>query len=84
MFFSDTTRDVEVIDCFHFGGWDSYKYFYYKMEAEVEAEAVEAALKSTASTSLSVTQPNILQCLSHNERFLDVCHTTQYSPMSVT
>ena len=46
------TRDVEAIDRFRFGGWDSYQYLYYKMEAEAEAEAVEAALKSTASTSL--------------------------------
>ena len=44
-------RDVEAIDRFRFRGWDSYEYFYYKMEAE--AEAVEAALKSTASTSLA-------------------------------
>ena len=41
---------MEAIDRFHFGGWDSYQYLYYKMEAE--AEAVEAAWKLTASTSL--------------------------------
>ena len=29
---------------------------YYKMEAEAEAEAVEAVLKSTASTSLVLSQ----------------------------
>ena len=39
------SRDVEAIDRFQFGGWDSYEYLYCKMEAE--AEAVEAALKST-------------------------------------
>ena len=49
------TRDVEAIDRFRFGGWDSYQYLYYKMEAEAEEEAVEAALKSTASTSLGPT-----------------------------
>ena len=36
-------RDVEAIDCFHFGGWDSYQNLNCKMEAEAEAEAVEAA-----------------------------------------
>ena len=35
--------DVETIDRFHFGGWDSYKYLNYKMEAGAEAKAVEAA-----------------------------------------
>ena len=37
------SRDVEAIDRFHFGGWESYKYLKYKMEVEAEAEAVEAA-----------------------------------------
>ena len=37
------TRDVEAIDRFHLGGWDSYYYLYFQMEAEAEAEAVEAA-----------------------------------------
>ena len=36
------TRDVEAIDRFKFGGWDSYWYLNYRMEAEAEAEAVEA------------------------------------------
>ena len=35
------TRDMEAIDRFQFGGWDSVQYLNYKMEAE--AEAVEAA-----------------------------------------
>ena len=48
------TKDVEAIDRFYFGGWDSYQYLNYKMEAE--AEALEAALKSTASTSLYFTE----------------------------
>ena len=45
---------MEAIDRFHFGWWDSYQYSNYKIKAEAEAkaEAVEAALKSTASTSL--------------------------------
>ena len=48
------SRDVAAIDRFQFGGWDSYYYLNYKMEAEAEAEAVEAAWKSTASTSLAL------------------------------
>ena len=43
---------VGCVSCFQIRGWDSYQYLNYKMEAEAEAEAVEAALKSTASTSL--------------------------------
>ena len=35
------TRDVEAIDRFQLGGWDSNWYLNYKVEAE--AEAVEAA-----------------------------------------
>ena len=46
---------MEAIDRLQFGGWDSYWYLNCKMEAEAEAEAVEAALKSAASTSLLFT-----------------------------
>ena len=37
------SRDVEAIDCFQLGGWDSYKYLNCKVEAKAEAEAMEAA-----------------------------------------
>ena len=40
---SSLSRDVEAIDRFRLGGWDSYWYLNYKMEAEAQAEAVEAA-----------------------------------------
>ena len=42
----DPDPEIGAGDGLHFGGWDSY----YKMEAE--AEVVEAAWKSTASTIL--------------------------------
>ena len=55
---------MEAIDRFHFGVWESYKYLNYKIEAEAEAEAeaVEAALKSTASSSL-VSVSDAFVCL---------------------
>ena len=56
---------MEAIDRFRFGGWDSYKYLYWKMEAEAEAEAVEAAWKSTASTSLLKTLLCKKKCYLH-------------------
>ena len=31
--FENLTKDVEAIDRFHFGRWDSYKYLNYRMEA---------------------------------------------------
>ena len=47
------SSNVEAIDRFQFRGWDCFKYLNCKMEVEAEAEAVEAALKSTRD-SLSV------------------------------